>query len=251
MPSPVSSTWYENFFTELPNTFWRRAVPPEATEADVAFVERHLGLEPGSRVLDAPCGSGRHCLALASRGHRVTGVDISAEAISYARRSAASAGPAIEFIEAEMRTVPNDGRFDAAIYMGNSFGYLDPAGTRQFLGALAEAVRPGGRIVIDFAATAESVLPSFSGEPRTMKTGDITVTATNKYDVPRSRLISTYRFEQGARGLTSTALHQVYTCAQIQGLLGEAGFEVIALFADPDDTPFTLGAGRMLLTATR
>jgi len=28
----MTSTWYDDFFTELPNAFWRAAVPPEATD---------------------------------------------------------------------------------------------------------------------------------------------------------------------------------------------------------------------------
>jgi cyclopropane fatty-acyl-phospholipid synthase-like methyltransferase len=63
-PHPVSSTWYEDFFTELPNEFWRRVTAPEWTASDVAFIEGRLGLARGSRILDVPCGSGRHTVAL-------------------------------------------------------------------------------------------------------------------------------------------------------------------------------------------
>ena len=62
MSEHVRSAWYADFFTELPNEFWRRAVPPEATTAEVDFVEERLGLAPGSRVVDVPCGSGRHSM---------------------------------------------------------------------------------------------------------------------------------------------------------------------------------------------
>jgi len=62
-------------------------------------------LNPRSRIIDVPCGSGRHTLALAARGHRVTGVNISTEAIGYARRAAAEACLDVELIEAEMREI--------------------------------------------------------------------------------------------------------------------------------------------------
>lgn len=80
MSENPSSDWYLNFFTELPIEFWRSAVSAEVTQAEADFVERHLGLAPGSRIVDVPCGSGRHSLSLASRGHHVAGVDISLEA---------------------------------------------------------------------------------------------------------------------------------------------------------------------------
>ena len=158
MSDMPSSTWYVDFFTELPNEFWRRAVPPKATEAEVDFIERHLGLQPRSRIVDVPCGSGRHTLALAARGHRLTGVDISTEAIGYARRAAADVHLDVELIVAEMREIPRDGSFDAAVCMGNSFGYLNLAGTREFVAALAGAIRPGGGLVIDFTVAAESLV---------------------------------------------------------------------------------------------
>src|SRR5262249_17730629 len=72
--SPMSSTWYESFFSPLALEFWRAVVPPEVTEAEVAFVERALGLKGSGRLLDLPCGHGRHALALARRGYQVTGV---------------------------------------------------------------------------------------------------------------------------------------------------------------------------------
>lgn len=217
----------------------------------MTFIEDALGLTPGARILDVPCGSGRHALALAERGDRVTGVDLSAEAIDFAERAARDAGRDVTFVRAEMRDIPRGSEFDAAICMGNSFGYLDHAGTRAFVEALATAVRAGGGLVIDFSSTAESVLPSFTGEPRTMEAGGIRVTAGGEYDIRRSCIASTYRFVRGTEDVTLTALHHVYTVAAVCAFLTDAGFTEIGLSADTDRTPFTLGCGRLLLSCRR
>ena len=103
MSTAVADDWYARFFTELPNEFWRRAAPPEAARADIDFVEAQLGLPAGAAILDVPCG-----------GHRVTGVDISAEAVTHARHAAADAGLTVTFLRDDMRAVPTDGSFDAA-----------------------------------------------------------------------------------------------------------------------------------------
>ena len=247
----ISSTWYTDFFTELPNEFWRRAATPAMTRADLDFIESRLMLNPESRILDVPCGSGRHSLALAQRGYRVTGVDISSEAVDHARRSAAEAGLAVTFELADMREIPGSGSFDAALCLGNSFGYLDIGGTREFVAALARAVRPGGGLVIDFNCTAETILPGFTGAPRTMRTGDIVVEATTEYDVARSRLISHYAYTRGDDRLSTTAIHHIYTSAHIGQLLSDAGFVDVQRFGGPDCAPFELGSGRFLLTAQR
>ena len=251
MSHHISSTWYEDFFTELPNEFWRRVATPEMTTADLDFVESHLALTSGSRILDVPCGSGRHSIAWAERGHRVTGFDISAEAIEHARRTATDTGLDVGFEQADMRGIPRSGSFDAAVCLGNSFGYLDIEGTRQFVAALAGAIRPGGGLVLDFSATAETVLPGFTGEPRTMRTGDIVVETTTEYDVTASRLISHYDYTRGDEQLSTTAIHHVYTSAHLGQLVSGAGFVDIQRFGGPDGSPYTLGSSRLLLTARR
>ncbi len=252
MSQPVASDWYADFFTELPNEFWRRAVAPEATTAEVDFIERRLELEPRSRILDVPCGSGRHTLALAAHGHDVLGVDISAEAIEHARRAAATAGLHVDLVVAEMREIPRDGGYDAAVCMGNSFGYLDLDGLREFVTALAAAVRPGGGLVVDAAAAAESVLPGFvDDQPRDMTFGDIVASGSNTYDVAGGRLLSEYVFTRGAEQKRVTAIHHVYTVAHLGRLLTDGGFADIERYAGPGGEPFALGCGRLLLTARR
>lgn len=252
MTEPVPPDWYADFFTELPNEFWRRAVPPEATASEVDFIESRLGLKPQSRVVDVPCGSGRHTLALAARGHDMLGADISTEAIDHARRAATDAGLDVELVVAEMRDIPSDGSFDAAICMANSFGYLDLDGLVEFVAALAAAVRPGGGLVVDFSAAAEAVLPRFADDqPRDMTVGDITVSGSNTYDVAASRLLSSYVFTRGEQQVSVTALHHVYTVAHLRHLLLDRGFTDIEQYGGPGGEPFEVGNGRLLLTAHR
>jgi cyclopropane fatty-acyl-phospholipid synthase-like methyltransferase len=247
----TSSTWYTDFFTELPNEFWRRAVPADAAAQEIDYVQRELGLAPGSRVLDAPCGSGRHVLELAARGHRVTGVDISAEAVAHARRAADAAGLEVELRRADVREVPHDGSFDAALCLGNSAGYLDTAGTREQFAALAAAVRPGGGLVLDYAAVAESFLPGFDGASRTLRAGDVVMETVFEYDAARSRALSHSRFTRGTEVVEATAVHHVRTSGQVVELLVEAGFVDVRLHAGPDGEPYRLGSGRLLLSARR
>lgn len=250
--TPLSSTWYETFFTELPNEFWRRAATPELTAVEVDFIERSLELKPGSRIVDVPCGSGRHALALAERGHSVHGIDISAEAIGYARRAAAEAGISVELTVAEMRQLPRDATFDAAICMGNSFGYLEIDGLRDFVEGLAAAVRPGGGVAIDCSTAAELMLPGFvDGATWSMQTGDIHAASVNRYDAANSREITAYTFTRGAETVEVTALHHVYTSAQIGQLLTDAGFTDVTCSGGPDGAPFTWGSSRLLVTARR
>ena len=66
--------------------------------------------------------------------------------------------------------------------------------------------------------------------------------ARRECDVTASRPLSTYTFR---------AVHHVYTTGHLTELLDEGGFVVVGRFADPDGTPFTVGAGRLLLVTER
>ena len=111
----------------------------------------------------------------------------------------------------------------------------------MFIAAAAAAPRPGGGLVVDFNATAESVLPGFTGQDRVMRTGDITVEAGTEYDVLASRLLSRYTFTRGGERLTATAVHHVDTSGHIAALLRDGGFTDVTLFGGPDGAPYTLG----------
>src|SRR5947207_5063070 len=90
------------------------------TSAERAAWDRIFDLVLGGRsaldVLDAGCGTGFLSLELASRGHRVTGVDFAPAMLAEARRKAAERGTAIRFEEADAEQLPfASGSFDLVV----------------------------------------------------------------------------------------------------------------------------------------
>ncbi|WP_214401833.1 class I SAM-dependent methyltransferase [Pseudonocardia lacus] len=251
MTTDSLSAWYADFFTELPNAFWRAAVPAEATAAEVDFLQRATGLPPGGRVLDVACGSGRHALVLARRGHRVTGLDVSTEAVGFARAAAAAEGLALDLRVGDMRALPADVRADLAICMGNAFGYLDHEGTRASLADLAGLVVPGGALVLDYAFAAESLLPGLSLDEEPMTLGGVEATQVNTYDAVDGRWLTEFTFRRGTEVHRGTSVQHVYTAAEVVRLVRGAGFGGVELFGDPDGAPYALGSPRLLLVARR
>lgn len=182
------SAWYADFFTELPNAFWRAAVPPELAAAEVDFIIR-----------------------TARRGYRVTGLDVSAEAIRHARDAAITAQLPVDLRLADMRTLPTDIRVGAAICMGNAFGYLDHTGTRKFLADLAELVTPGGTLILDYGFVAEALLPNLTMEEPPMTFGGVEAVSVNEYDTANSRWITSFTFRRGTEEHRGTSVQHVYT----------------------------------------
>jgi 2-polyprenyl-3-methyl-5-hydroxy-6-metoxy-1,4-benzoquinol methylase len=121
--------WFETFFQGVAVEFWNRVVPPAVTLAEVEFLERTLEPSPGARLLDIPCGNGRHSVELARRGYRMTSVDLSTDFLTVARSQAQHAQVEIDLRPGDMPNLelPAAG-FDGAFCFGNSFPYLDRPG---------------------------------------------------------------------------------------------------------------------------
>ena len=152
----VQSNWWEHFFEGAPVDLWLQAVSPEHTAREADALVRALDLPAGAELLDVPCGNGRLSCALAERGYRLTGVDWSHEFLAHARSS--GAGRDVTWERRDMRDLPWPARFDGAFCFGNSFGYLDDEGNEAFLRAVAAALKPGARFVLETPMVLENML---------------------------------------------------------------------------------------------
>jgi SAM-dependent methyltransferase len=242
--------WYESFFSPLALQFWRAVVPPASTADEVDFVERALGLGGPARLLDLPCGEGRHALELARRGHRVTGVDLSPHAVERGRAEAMRTGAPVDFLAGDMRAPP-PGPFDGACCLGNSIGYLCHEDLRGFLRSMRAVLRPGGRWVIDTGTAAESLLPRFGGDDRTLEAGGVRFAVRQRYDAVEGRLRQQAVLERGDEREEGHISYGVYTVAELRRLLLEAGWSVVGLHGGLDGRPFSLGDPRLLIVAER
>lgn len=246
--------WYTDFFTGLVVEFWKAALPPEVTAAEVDFLLRHLRLEAGARILDIPCGHGRHAVELAARRPdcRVTGVDISDELLAAARESADARGvsAAVTWRRSDMRDLPWSSAFEAAFCCGSSFGFLDDEGDAAFLAAVSRALVPGGRFVLDAGKAAECLFPAFRASHDFERDG-LRFEAENRYDARAGRIENRYTLTRPGATETKLASHRVYTASQVCRLLESRGFAVEELYGSTADAPFGLGSPSLFVLARR
>jgi SAM-dependent methyltransferase len=90
----------------------RRAVTPKWAREQEVIESVVRALAAGSRVLDVPIGTGRFLPVYAAAGHRVYGVDISADMLTEARALSATS-PRLTLVRGEVERLPlRDGAVD-------------------------------------------------------------------------------------------------------------------------------------------
>lgn len=220
----ASSPWWETFFDQAYVDAWGADGAFDRTEEDVPQLVKLLGLPPGARVLDIPCGFGRFAGPLHDAGYDVTGIDASTVQIELARNR----HPGPEYAVGDMRSPP-PGPFDAILNLYSSFGYFDdPEDDRRCLTAWHGALRPGGTLVIE--TMHRDRLAWLWGEPLepgTRKEEGWTDWRTG---------VRTSTVELG--GQRREFRCRLYSVTEYIGMLEEAGFADIDIFGGLDASPF-------------
>jgi SAM-dependent methyltransferase len=230
--------------------FWLGATTEEQTRQEADFLQEALQVAPPARLLDVPCGGGRHCRVLAGRGFAMTGVDISPQFLDAARSAAAGQPGEITWEQREMRDLPWPERFDGAYSLGNSFAYLDDRGNADFFRAVARSLRPGARFVLESGYIAETLFPALQVRAW-YPSGERYVLADRRYDPATARLHVTYIAVCDGRIEKFPMSARIYTYREILELLEEASFAEVQAYGSLAREPFRLGSSRLLLVATR
>lgn len=108
-----------------------------------------LGDVAGRDVLEYGCGAAQFGLALAARGARVVGLDLSRAQLGHARRRARARGTALPLVCASATATPfADASFDLVFCDHGAMSFCDPART---VPECARLLRDGGRLVFALA----------------------------------------------------------------------------------------------------
>lgn len=238
----VQSNWWENFFEGAMVDLWLRAMSPEQSAKEAESLERLLALPPGGAVLDVPCGGGRLALEFDRRGFEVTGVDWSEAFLAHAR---SAPGPnRVAWERREMRDLPWRQRFDGAYCVGNSFGYLDDEGNQAFLAAVARALKPGGRFVLETPMVLENLLGHIR-DRAWWQVDDIRLLVANAYDPASQRLEIEYTCVSNGTLDVRRGSHRAYSYRELMALLEQSGFTVATA------EPWTRDAHNVTFIGTR
>jgi len=132
----------------------------QRTQIEVKWIISFLNPKQGSSFLDCPCGSGRHSIALANNGYKVTGVDINSKMISYKLDYQDFKENNPVFLIMDMRELKfPDQSFDYVINMFISFGFFaDDIDNQKVASEFYRVLKPNGKLFLHLDLNYDNVI---------------------------------------------------------------------------------------------
>ena len=211
-----------------------------------------LGLPVGSRILDVPCGQGRHAHLLAEAGYDVDALDYSEHLLKIARRR--GTGAKLRYTRGDMRRLPArwKNRFDAVINLFTPFGFfLDPGDDARVIGEFARVLKPGGTLVWH-GGSRDGVMARFLSRDW-WQTEDGTMVAHERSFDPLSGVLTIESSWRGSAKKPGRRTHRIrlYTATRLAELCADAGLLVEEAWDGFDEKPLSRTSGEMMLLARK
>ena len=117
---------------------------------DLQFYKRWLPKNKDARILELCCGTGRLTLPIAKDGYDISGVDYTASMLHQAKMKAAEAGLRINFIQADIRTLDLQKKYDLIFIPFNSIHHLyENEDLFKVLHVVKNHLKDGGLFLLD------------------------------------------------------------------------------------------------------
>jgi cyclopropane fatty-acyl-phospholipid synthase-like methyltransferase len=242
--------WWEGFFSGLWLDVQGETKTEEQTRIEADFIQNVLQLAPQSKVLDVPCGEGRHSIELAARGCQVTGVDITLPFLNEAQHQAKEQQLEVAWEHRDMRDLPWEEEFDGVFCFWGSFGYFEDKGNADFLKAVSRVLKPRAKFLLDTHVT-ETLLPKLSQERGWRRVGNTLVLEERHYDHVCGRTKTEWTLVQDGKTFEKSTSIRLYTYRELCQLLEGLGFADPEGYGSLSGEPFQLGSPRLYLVVTK
>lgn len=240
-------TYFDDAFFQLHDALFAEST----SRAEVAAMRELLALPFGARVLDVPCGWGRHTELLAEAGCDAFGADLSWPLLRRAPRRAGPAGAA-RYAAADVRALPyRDGSFDAVVNVFTSLGlFLDDAEDVRALREAWRVLRPGGLFLLE-SMHRDDVIAAYAERDEWELPDGTEVRVRRRFDPVTGISYESLRWRRGReRGRKAHAL-RLRTGTEVAALLAAAGFTDVEWFGDWDGSAFRHDSTHLVAVARK
>jgi SAM-dependent methyltransferase len=186
-----------------------------------------LNIKPKARVLDLCSGNGRHSIALALRGCKMTGVDVGPGPIALAKETSRNLGLTVDYRQLDALTVSFEEAYDAVLLTCAGLSDFSPASAKDLCARVERALVPGGMFVAEFleespAAAADARSWRFvSGETSLFADAAHLQLDERLYDKDaKAEVTRSYIVTADGKMRQIARCRQYYTEDDVRGLLG-------------------------------
>jgi SAM-dependent methyltransferase len=247
----TSPEWWQTYFDAQYLLEYEPLFRLERDRREVARLVDVIGAPSGARVLDVPCGQGRHAHLLAEAGFDVDGLDYSADLLAVARQRGTSSR--LRYTRGDMRTLPSrwTGTFDVVLNLFTSFGFFaTPADDRRVLAEFARVLAPGGTLVWH-GGDRDGVMARFLARDWWHTSDGTLIAQERRFDALSGVLtVSSVWSGPAARGSREHTI-RLYTPTRLAELCAEVGLIVEQAFDGFTPLPLTRRSSEMLLVARK
>lgn len=226
----------------------------QRTNTEVAGIINLLDLQPDQRILDIPCGYGRHSIGLAQKSLNVLGVDLNSVHLNKAFRDAEKAKVKIDFRKGDMESIGYSNEFDAVINVFYSFGFFETE-ERNFrvLQNFYQVLKNGGKFLFHTDVNVPRILQGKykQDEVRQLTSGKQLKIIEN-YDSLTKRINGSWII-QDANGAETRKDYsvRVYFKDEFITFCRQAGFQKFWVYSDWDGSIYKDDSEDMIIIAQK
>lgn len=225
-------TWFANS-TLNSSAYLEKAV----TEAQLIL--KQTKLKKDGRILDVPCGTGRHAIQFARAGFSVTGLEISQDCLRIANFK--NSHKNISYELGDMKNLFHyHEKFDLVTNLYTSFGYFSTDKENEdVLRQIYSTLKPGGKICLN-TVNRDWLMSIFSANDWTETDHEFILNKRNydpktKYNEARMVVIDKAKLTQ------KEYFHRIrlYSKPELEKLLKRVGFKKIKVLGDARGSKFS------------
>lgn len=237
----------EKFWTEFKNLLFAEE-KLESTQEEIKNIIGLADLEEGSKVLDMPCGVGRHSIELQKKDFNVVGVDKTSEYVEDAKRKDES--QEIEFVNEDMKDFRRENSFDVVLNWWNSFGYFeDKEDDRQMLENIHASLKQDGVLVMDLWSKELAAMNDFS--PHWSEQDGIYNLEEGKPKDDWKKVERTWIKVEDGETVEYTWEQRLYAASELEQMLEQVGFSEVEFYGNVEGDDYDEEADRLIVVATK
>ncbi|MGB5263831.1 MAG: class I SAM-dependent methyltransferase [Lutimonas sp.] len=184
-----------------------------------------LQLKKGAKILDLPCGRGRHAIFLNKCGYDVVGADLSSNNIQFANQYA---NDSLRFTKHDMREGLNY-KYNAIFNLFTSFGYFDDDQTNiSVLKKFKEGLMKEGVLIIDFLNINKIKEKLITTE--SVRKDDILFKISRS--IQKKQLVKTIDFEVDGEQFHFEEKVRSFSFEDFENMSDQAGLDIIRIFGN-------------------